>query len=86
MTEKTFANYLFDVGYELKTNAFEAKRAKDVASGEQRAYEQGRVMAYIEVINLMKETALNFGISLSSLRLDDIQPERDLLTSESPPS
>ncbi|WP_214467820.1 hypothetical protein [Microbacterium flavescens] len=42
-------------------------------------FEAGRLFAYVEVISLMQQQAVAFGIDLTELGLDDIDPERDLL-------
>lgn len=36
-------------------------------------------MAYYEVVSLMQQQAVAFGIEAQSLGLDDISPERDLI-------
>ncbi len=73
-------NYLFDLGFELKTRALEARRERDSAPDRSadRVFHAGRVIAFNEVISIMQQQALGFGISLSELRLDDIDPDRDL--------
>jgi hypothetical protein len=73
-------NYLFDLGYELKQDAIEARRERDsaIAGGEERAFKNGRLLAFYEIISTMQNRAEAFGISLSELRLDDIEPDRDL--------
>lgn len=58
----------------------EAKEAKDTLSDhETRDYELGRLMAYHEVISLMQEQAIVFGISLIQIGLEDFAPEKKLL-------
>jgi hypothetical protein len=42
-------------------------------------YSLGYLMAYHEVISLLQQQAVAFGISLESLGLHDIDPENDLL-------
>lgn len=72
--------YAFDLGYELKLRALAAKKTcQDAADPEERMFQSGRVMAYLEVLSLMQQSAEGLGIALSDIRLDDINPERDLL-------
>lgn len=73
-------DYLFDLGFELKMRALEARRERDSAPGRShdRLFHAGRVIAFNEVISIMQQQALVFGIPLSDLHLDDIDPDRDL--------
>ena len=74
-------DYLFDLGYELKHLALEAKRERDNASQgtEDRAFKSGRLLAFYEVLSMMQNRAGGLGIPLADLRLDDIVPDRDLI-------
>jgi hypothetical protein len=74
-------NYLFDLGYELKEDALAARRHRDSApaGSEERAFKSGRLLAFYEIISTMRNMAEAFGIPLSDIRLDDIEPDRDLL-------
>jgi len=73
-------NYLFDLGLILKERALEARRQRDELPLEspERAFQSGRVIAFNEVISIMRQQAEGFGIPLSDLRLEDIEPDRDL--------
>lgn len=73
-------NYLFDLGYELKADALDARHQRDSApkGSEDRAFKSGRLLAFYEIISTMRNRAEGFGIPLSDLRLDDIDPDRDL--------
>lgn len=73
------ANYLLDVGRELRESAEEAKRAAERANGDDRLFAQGRAMAYYEVISLMHQQATSFGLPTAEVGLQGIDPERDLL-------
>ena len=75
----THANYLLDLGRELRESAETAKRAADVATGDDQAFARGRSMAYYEVISLMHQQATVFGLPLTELGLEGIDPERDLI-------
>lgn len=73
-------NYLFDLGYEIRRLALQAKA--EVASAREpsdREFETGRLMAFNEVVSLMQQQAAGFGIPLTDLRLADIEPDRDLV-------
>jgi hypothetical protein len=76
--EKT---YLFDLGLILKHRALEARRQRDQsASGTaDRECQNGRVIAFDEVISILQQQAEGFGIPLGDLRLEDIEPDRDLV-------
>jgi hypothetical protein len=73
-------NYLFDLGPVIKERAFEARRERDGLPPEslEREFQSGRVIAFNEVISIMQQQAEGLGIPLSELRLDDIDPDRDL--------
>lgn len=74
------ANYLQDLGELLKRSALDARARRDsLSAGDERAFESGRVTAYYEVISLMQQQAVAFGIELADLALDDLDPDRDLL-------
>lgn len=74
-------DYLFDLGFLLKEHALEARQQRDAAtpSSAQREFHAGRVLAFNEVISIMQQQADGLGLPLSDLRLDDIEPDRDLL-------
>lgn len=78
--ECKYRYYLYDLGFLLKEDALEAKREREAAKGSE-AYEfhNGRVMAYYEVITLMQQQAEGFDIPLEELRLEDVDPDRDLI-------
>jgi hypothetical protein len=73
-------DYLFDLGFLIKERAIEACRQRDALprdSGE-REFQAGRALAFNEVISIMQQQAEGLGLPLSDLRLDDIEPDRDL--------
>ncbi len=74
------ANYLFDLGLLIKERALEARRQRDeLPQGSlEREFHSGRVVAFNEMISIMQQQAEGFGIPLSDLQLDDIDPDRDL--------
>ena len=73
-------DYLFDLGFLIKERALEARRERDSASlgSVEREFDAGRVLAFNEVISIMQQQAEGIGLPLSDLRLDDIEPDRDL--------
>jgi hypothetical protein len=77
---ETYAHYLRDLGYLLREAG--EQTPGDVAAAnaaEDTAFQQGRRMAYIEVLSLMQQQADGFGIPLRELCLDGLDPENDLL-------
>jgi hypothetical protein len=81
MTESSGQSaYLLDLGRLVYERALSAKKQKEVATaGEERAYAAGRLMGFNEVVSLMQEQAIAFGIALSATGLEGIDPDRDLL-------
>ncbi len=80
MTQQNIhALYLRDLGYLIREAAEEAKTTAASATEEDRAYELGRQMGYYGVVSLMHQQALSFGIPLSDLAFDGLDPDRDLL-------
>lgn len=64
----------------MKLRALAAKKiCAEETQLKDRAYEAGRLMGYLEVISLPQQNAVGLGIRLADLRLDAIDPERDLL-------
>jgi hypothetical protein len=78
---ETHKNYLFDLGLLIKERALEArrKREKSPSGSLEREFDSGRLMAFNEVISIMQQQAEGFEIPLSDLRLNDIEPDRDLI-------
>jgi hypothetical protein len=75
-----YANYLFDLGFEIKAYALEANRERDAAppGSPEREFHSGQLMAFHRVVSLMQQQAEGFEIPLSEIRLDGIDPDRDL--------
>ncbi len=73
------ANYLLDLGYLIRENAEKAKNGLALASDDDRAFEQGRLSAYHEVLSLMQQQAVAFELPLQDLALDGLDADRDLL-------
>lgn len=72
--------YLEDLGYLLREQALEAKARRDAAQDkDDRLFHSGILLAYYAVISLMQQHAAGFDIPLEELRLDGLDPDRDLL-------
>lgn len=75
-----YKNYLRDLGHLLAEAAREAKRERDqLNDSSRREYAIGRLMGYHEIVSLMQEQAAAFGIPLSDVGLNGIEPEEDLI-------
>ncbi len=80
MTNDATVDYLRDLGDLVKRAALDARvKRDDLPPGADRAFEIGRLTAYYEVVTLMQQQAVAFGIGLDELALDDIDADRDLL-------
>lgn len=73
--------YLYDLGPIVKERALEAKADKMKASedGSNHDYAAGRLMAFNEIVSILQQQADGFGIPLEELRLDGVDPDRDLI-------
>jgi hypothetical protein len=77
--DQTLQHYLSDLGKLLIQNAREVKHARETATSvSSRDYESGRLMGYNEVISLMQQQAIAFGLSLQEVALEGIDPDTDL--------
>jgi hypothetical protein len=80
MVDPKYKWYLLDLGDLVKEQALRAKQRRDISPrGADRDLHTGAVLAYNSVISLMQQQALGFDIPLEELRLDDIDPDRDLI-------
>jgi hypothetical protein len=58
----------------------EAKARRDAARDkDDRLFHAGEVLSYYAVISLIQQQAQGFDIPLEELRLDGLDPDRDLL-------
>jgi hypothetical protein len=73
--------FLFDVGLEIKERARQAKQKRNSygRGSEQHSVQVGRVLAFSEVLTILQETAEALNIPLSALRIEDIDPDSELL-------
>lgn len=76
-----YKNYIYDLGYEIKLRALEARREDKTAkeNSDDKMFHSGRLMAFNEVISIMQQQAVGMDIPLTEIRLDDIEPDRDLV-------
>jgi uncharacterized membrane protein YccC len=74
----THANCLRDLGHLIREAGEQAKNDSDQASESNRLFQQGRLMAYYEVLSLMQQQAEAFQLPLRDLALDGLDPDRDL--------
>ena len=72
-------NYLLDLGRELREAGRTAKTNLESATDDDRQFQQGRRMAYYEVLSLMQQQAAAFNLPLRDLSLDGFDADRDLL-------
>jgi len=81
MPNDTLANYLADLGFLLKEAAVKAKA--DAASEKGKPGHQfaiGRAAAYHEVLSLMQQQAVAFGVDAKALSLHGFDADRALLS------
>ena len=79
MRKKDCEYYLRDLVLLLKNNSFKAKEEKNASPSKDLEYNLGYLMAYHDVISLMKQQAITYEIDQKEIGLADIEPERDLL-------
>jgi hypothetical protein len=76
-TMSVHANYLTDLGDELRRQAEAAKDEARAAPND--AFLQGQAHALYSVMSLMQQQAGSFALPLRDLALDGFDAERDLL-------
>ena len=76
MNDNRFRDYLLDLGSLVKEKATEAQNIKKRKCDP---YDIGYLMAWHEIVALMQCQAALFGIELSQIGLEEVDPERDLL-------
>jgi hypothetical protein len=70
--------YIGDLGYLVKEAAMRARENYEASREDDRQVNLGRLLAYHFVVGLMQQQAEAFGIPLEEIRLQDINPDRDL--------
>jgi len=78
MSVSSCENYLKDLGFLIKQEALEAKSRRALARASERDFCDGRLMAYNEVLSLMKSQAIAFQIDQSVIGLNDFDPDAEL--------
>jgi hypothetical protein len=76
MEDQLAMYYLRDLGLLIREKAFEAKATKDQTNDP---FDIGRLAAYHEVVSLMLSQADQFRLGAESVRLEGVDPDRDLL-------
>ncbi len=74
--KKVYEYYLMDTGFLIKEAALEAKRDLGTTGDP---YKLGYLMAMHTIVSLLQQQADTFQIPRQKLKLDDIDPEKDLL-------
>jgi hypothetical protein len=74
--DNLYSNYAYDLCTILCERARDAKSDKE---REPNDYNVARLMAYHEVVSILRDQAIAFGIELEKLGLNNIQPDIDLL-------
>jgi hypothetical protein len=74
----TLENYLNDLGFLLKQEATDAKQQLLRAGEAEKAFCEGRLLAYHEVLSLVLSEAAAFGIDPEILRLKGFDPDSEL--------
>jgi len=75
-----YKNSLFDLGYQLREQALEAKERRQQARGtDNEDFESGRATAYYEIMSLLASQAESFHLAIEDLHLEGFDPDRDLL-------
>jgi hypothetical protein len=81
----TLQAFIYEICEIIKEDALDAKKEKDKAEKckdedvEGYMYATGRLMAYYEVVSTIINQAEALGIDLKDLKLDDINPDKDLI-------
>lgn len=79
MNNDNLKYFFYQINSLLKENARQAKLDADNPKEGCESYNNGFLMAYHEVISIMKNQAPFFDIKQEDIGLADIEPERDLL-------
>ena len=81
MSTDVYRALLVDFGQEVKRRALEAKNEllEITADTKERAFEEGRLLAFNELVSLLQQSAQGLGIDLEEMHLKDIEPDRDLI-------
>lgn len=70
--------YLEDLGALFKEHALNAKEKLVQAEGKEKEFDQGVLYAYYRILSMMQQQAVAFDIDLKEVKLDDINPDKQL--------
>lgn len=79
MNKESLKNYIREISCLLKDNAKKAKLEADHPNKDSAEFNAGFLMAYHQVIAIMKNQAPFFDLEQEDINLADIEPERDLI-------
>ncbi len=74
-----YRDYCVDVVSYIKERALRARQERDRALGETRTFEDGRLLAFNEVLSIIRQHAEGMDIPLADLKLENLDPDRDLV-------
>jgi hypothetical protein len=74
-----YRDYCTDVVSYIKERALKARQERNRAVGESRVFEEGRLLAFNEVVSILLQHAEGLDLPLAELGLDDLEPDRDLI-------
>jgi hypothetical protein len=76
-------NFLLDLGLLLRREALDAKSRMLSSRGSSDGdFDSGRLTAYYEVLSLMKQQAVAFGLSEEAISLAGFDPDSNLLAAQ----
>ena len=73
----TYANYLLDLGNLIKRDALDVKAERSKATLADKAFLDGKLLAYNEVLSLMLSQAVAFELDPESLGLEGFDPDNN---------
>jgi hypothetical protein len=76
--QNTLNNYLEELIFTIKEEALEAKKRK-ILAGADNSFETGYLMGFHRVISLIQQQAESFLIPLSEIKMENIDPYKDLI-------
>lgn len=80
MNKESFKNYIQEINSLIKDYGRQAKvDANNPKEGDSADFNDGFLMAYHQVIAVMKNQAPFFDLTQEEVNLADIEPERDLI-------
>lgn len=74
-----YRDYVTDAVTYITERALRARQERDRAVGDARTLEEGRLLAFNEVVSILRQTAEGLGVPLADLGLEDLDPDRDLI-------